>query len=195
MIQVKKTLSPFGGAIIVAAVSAAALATTPAQAVAVDGASSAASQNQTTRSTYLATVFRHVGEHTPTNTCVSQGVSAWASESGLAYPERTYTAAEINTILGESVTVSKRTRWNVTAMSAAARQGLEGYRWINATEALPGDWLIWPDFEHISVLVDKPGGFLRSIGAAGPTQRVNYQPLSGGNPASYYQGAIRPPYT
>ena len=189
-----KAILVFGGAIVMAAASVAALAPASAQASSLSTLGHSTSLNQTTRAAFFATMYRHFGEHTPTNTCVSRGVSAWASESGLPYPERTYSAGEISSILGIDVGVSKRTRWNVTAISAAARQGINGYHWISASEALPGDWLVWPGYEHISVLVDKPGGFFRSVGAAGPLTRVSYQPQNGGKPASYFEGAIRPPY-
>lgn len=149
----------------------------------------------TTRTAFLEVVTGDLGDPSPLNTCVNQGVASWAARSGLPYPNRTYSASDIERILGDNYGGPKSTAANVTGIAAAAQEGADGYAWIAAADAEPGDWLVWPNYDHISVLTDTPNGTLRSIGAGGPTGRVAYQPKSGGgNPVRYFIGAIRPPF-
>lgn len=149
----------------------------------------------TTRNAFLEVVKSDLGDPSPLNTCVSQGVASWAARSGLPYPSRSYSASDIERILGDNYGGPKSTAANVTGISAAAQESADGYAWIAADDAEPGDWLVWPNYDHISVLIDTPAGALRSIGAGGPTGRVAYQPKNGGgNPVSYFIGAIRPPF-
>ncbi|AMB58233.1 hypothetical protein [Microterricola viridarii] len=149
----------------------------------------------TTRQSFILTAQLTLGAPSPLNTCVSQGVAAWAAAAGLPYPDRAFSAEDVAAALGTNYGGPKRTTAHVTAIATAARLGLDGYRWIAAADARPGDWLVWPDYDHITVLFDGPEHALRSIGAGGPTGIVNYQPQGGGgNPASYFLGAIRPPF-
>jgi hypothetical protein len=135
------------------------------------------------RTDALAAAVGDLGDPTKLGYCVQQGAHPWALAAKLPYPD--YSDGN-----GHSTT-------NVTDLVEAARKGLAGWKVIPARDALPGDFLIWPNYDHITIYVDnKPGGF-RSIGAGGPTGRVAYQPQGGatGNPASYFLCALRPPYT
>ena len=175
----------------------------PQQSLASSAAASATTETQTgtpelvgqpSVNRYLSAVYRHVGDKAEDNTCVSAGVWAWAKESGLKYPMRRYSTSEILTLTGERVGGTKDTRYNVTGISAAAKQGIDGYRWIPISEAEPGDWPVWKEYEHISVLIDKPGGLLRTIGTSESAGIITYQPRPDLLPLSNYEGAIRPPY-
>lgn len=128
-----------------------------------------------------ATAQRHLGEAGPTDTCL-KAINRWVVEAG-----------------GQSIGTD-----SVTAAQAAAERGLHGWSYHEGTAGLQiGDVLDWdpkalasPTDRHVSVLVDRQGTMLKSIGSGGPTGKVAYQPQSGGyNPVSTVRGYFRPALT
>lgn len=147
----------------------------------------------TTPAALIQTALNHVGEDGPENTCVSNGAARWAREAGLYYPEVVYPAAMVAEATG--IHADKNNTTTVSGLSTMAKRGEAGYQWLDAADAQPGDFLIWPDFDHVSVYVENVGGAYRSVGSGTPSGRVAFQPASGGgNAPSYFIGAIRPPF-
>lgn len=137
----------------------------------------------------------HLGEDGPENSCVSNGAARWLREAGIDYPSISYSAADVAQALGTNYGGPKTTDAYVTALATLAKRGEHGFTWVDADQAQLGDLLIWPDYDHVSVYVELTGGNYRSIGSGTPNGKVSTQPAaSGGNPASYFIGAVRPPY-
>lgn len=152
-----------------------------------------------TPKTLVDVVLSHYGQSAPTNTCVSRGVYPWAQEAGLLRETVSYTAAEVQSILGFNPGSSKSLAANVTAWVCYAAQGRDGWSLIPVGEATVGDIVVWKigndSLAHISVVVEVISGRLRSVGAGGPTGTVFQQPKAGGgNSPAQFSYAIRPPY-
>lgn len=135
----------------------------------------------------------HLGESGPENTCVSNGAARWARESGIYFPEVVYPAEMVREATG--INADKNNTTTVSGLSTMAKRGEAGYSWLDASDAQPGDFLIWPDYDHVSLYVENINGTYRSIGSGTPSGTVASQPAGGGgNAPSYFIGAVRPPF-
>lgn len=123
-----------------------------------------------------------MGERAPLNTCVTLGPAKWLPEIGISIPDHTD---------GDG-----NSRTNVTDFADMARHGLGGYQFLSIDEAQVGDFAIWNDYAHVSIIEDIKDGRIRTIGAGGPTGVVAFQPRGGGyNGKGVFVGVVRPPYS
>lgn len=126
----------------------------------------------------------HLGDAAPVNTCVRLGMGAWPAELGLP------------TLDTDSVSEAER----------RARNGYHGWKYVEGTVGIkPGYYGDWkpsvlgatpsnPNPRHVSVIETIAGSRWRGIGAGTPSQKVAYQPASGGtNPLNVLRGYFVPP--
>lgn len=124
----------------------------------------------------VAAARADLGEPAPENTCWSKGGNKWPQDAGLPG-------------IGTDSTEEARKR---------AKAGHNGWRYHEGMAGVrEGDLLDWAGEKvwHVSIAEDVDDrGHIRSIGAGGPTGRVNFQPQSGGhNPPGTFRGYFRPP--
>lgn len=133
---------------------------------------------------HVAVAKDHLGDSAPTNSCVRLGMRAWPADLGL------------KTLDTDSVSEAEH----------RARTGYNGWRYVDGTHGLqPGFYADWkssvlgptasdPNPRHVTLVTDVSGASWKGIGAGTPSQKVAYQPASGGyNPISYIAGYFVPP--
>lgn len=127
-----------------------------------------------------AQAIKHLGEASPDNSCVSNGMNRWPVELGLP---------GIDTA-------------SVSEARKLARAGHHGWKYHEGTAGVfVGAFVDWdPDVlgdaadAHVSCVTEVTRAGIKSVGSGGPTGKVAYQPKSGGfNPADYFIGYFEAP--
>lgn len=128
-----------------------------------------------------AKALEHLGDASPDNSCVSNGMAKWTKEAGAdALPTA-----------------------SVSEAKAMALAGWHGWTYhTNLSGVRVGDFVDWdPEVlgsatdRHVSCVVEIDShGAIKSVGSGGPSGKVAYQPRGGGfNPPDYFRGYFRAP--